>query len=213
MFTLANPSSPIATEVPARWIVALTGASGMGVARVVVQTLAEANIEIHAVVSDAACRVMAEEEDWNVNPRSPCAEDLLGRAYDKITFYSNKDIGASIASGSMLCKGMVVLPCSMGTLGSLAAGLSDNLIHRAADVTLKEGRPLIIVPRETPLSTIHLENMLRLARAGARIVPMMPGFYTRPKSVAEVINLMAVKVLDQMQVPSKLIKRWGAEEA
>ena len=123
--------------------------------------------------------------------------------------HSPGDVGASIASGSFRTEAMVVAPCSMKTLAAVAHGLSDNLLTRAADVTLKERRPLILVPRETPLSAIHLENMLRLTRAGAIVMPAAPGFYNRPTRIAELVDFMVARVLDHLDVPQTLVPRWG----
>ena len=126
--------------------------------------------------------------------------------------YNVKDIGARIASGSALFSGMVVVPCSMGTLGAISSGLCQNLIHRAADVTLKEGRKLILVPRETPLSAIHLENMLKLSRIGAVILPAMPGFYHQPVAISDLVDMLVMKILDQMGLSSNLVTRWKEHE-
>ena len=123
--------------------------------------------------------------------------------------YPPNDVGAAIASGSFRCRGMAIVPCSMGTLAAIATGASDNLLTRAASVAMKEGRPLILVPRETPLSAIHLENMLKLARLGVRVIPAMPAFYTKPRDLADVVRFMVGKVLDQMGVDHELYPRWG----
>jgi len=123
--------------------------------------------------------------------------------------FGREDWMAPVASGSNPADAMVVCPCSMGTLAAIAQGLADNLIERAADVMLKERRPLLLVPRETPLSTIHLENMLRLSRAGAVIIPPSPGFYTRPQSIDDIVDFIVARILDQLQVPNALTARWG----
>ena len=118
---------------------------------------------------------------------------------------------APIASGSNPADAMAICPCSMGTLGAIAHGLADNLIERAADVMLKERRPLVLVPRETPLSAIHLDNMLKLAQAGAVILPPAPGFYTHPRSVEDIVDFVVARILDQLRVPHDLVPRWGAQ--
>jgi 4-hydroxy-3-polyprenylbenzoate decarboxylase len=123
-----------------------------------------------------------------------------------------KDIGASIASGSYLTAGMVVVPCSMGTLANIASGSSRNLLERTADVMLKEGRPLILVPRETPLHAIHLENLLKLSRMGVAIVPAMPAFYHMPTSIDDLVDFMVGKLLDRMGIEHGLFRRWGMNE-
>ncbi len=133
-----------------------------------------------------------------------CGNDSM----ETIHFHSFKDFTAPIASGSYPAEGMVVVPCSMGTLGAIASGLSQNLIHRAADCTIKEGRKLVLVPRETPLSAIHLENMLKLARLGVRIVPAMPAFYSGQKEVHELVDFVVGKIMDQLGIPHALYPRW-----
>lgn len=127
----------------------------------------------------------------------------------RLIFHPNADIGATIASGSFRMEGMVVVPCSMGSLSSIANGASNNLLTRAADVALKEGRQLLLVPRETPLHAIHLENMLKLARLGVRIIPAMPAFYYQPSSMDEMIDFMVGKVMDNMNLDHDLYRRWG----
>src|SRR5262249_9708665 len=125
-----------------------------------------------------------------------------------VKLHSNKDIGASIASGSARSDGMVIVPCSMNTLAAVASGLAGNLIQRAADVTLKERRKLIIVPRETPLSEIHLHNMLRLSRLGAVILPAMPGFYQKPAVIRDLVDSVVMRIVDHMGFPIELLRRW-----
>ena len=130
-----------------------------------------------------------------------------------ITVFDDSDRGASPASGSALNAGMVICPCSMGTLSAIAVGASRSLIERAADVALKERRPLLLVPRETPLSAIHLENMLRVTRAGAIVMPASPGFYHRPSSIDDLVNFIVARVLDHLGVPHRLVSRWGSDAA
>lgn len=194
------------------WIVALTGASGIRYGLRLLEVLVELEREVHVLVSEAALRVMREEEGRAVSGGRLSAETLLGFESSKLTFHNMRDIGAPIASGSCRVSGMVVVPCSMNTLGAIANGVEQNLIHRAADVTLKEGRPLVIVPRETPLSLIHLENLVAIKRAGARVVPAMPGFYHRPKSVADLVDQLVMKILDQMEIDNDLVTRWGSSK-
>ncbi len=192
-----------------RWVFALTGASGMRYALRLLDVAQQHLGEVHVVISEAGLRVLREEEDIKCSFGSLDAKTLIGRAADNFIFYNPRDIGAKIASGSALFDGMVIAPCSMGTMASIANGISANLVHRAADVCLKENRRLIIVPRETPLSAIHLENMLKLSKAGARVVPAMPGFYHRPASLNELIDMMAMKILDQMGIHDHgLAERW-----
>jgi 4-hydroxy-3-polyprenylbenzoate decarboxylase len=190
------------------WVVGVTGASGVRYAVRLLQVLPGLVGEVHAVFSDAALRVLNDEEGIALSQSSLSLEKLCGITADNVTFYNSRDIGARIASGSMLTSGMVVIPCSMATLGALAHGMPSHLVHRAADVTMKEGRPLIIVPRETPLSPIHLENMLKLSRHGVKVIPAMPAFYSRPASVDQLVDQFVMKVLDGMGIANTLGKRW-----
>lgn len=177
---------------------AVTGASGIIYGTRLVDVLNEMGVPLELVISDTARIVMKEElgNEWD-----PPASSL-------IKVHDFHDFTAPIASGSYPTEGMVVIPCSMGTLGAIASGLSQNLIHRAADCTIKEGRKLILVPRETPLSAIHLENMLKLSRLGVRIVPAMPAFYSGQQNIRELIDFVVGKTLDQMGIPHVLYPRW-----
>ena len=192
-------------------IVAMTGASGAAYGVRVVQALVQAGQSVALVISEAARLVIHEE--LQIRPASYAKPEALEAIFGpsirgRLEVYSPKDFTAPIASGSYPTAAMVIVPCSMGTLGALAAGLSQNLIHRAADCVLKEGRRLVIVPRETPLHAGHLENMLKLARLGARIVPAMPGFYAGAKTVDDLVHFMAGKILDQLDVAHSLYPRW-----
>ncbi len=183
----------------------------MRYARRLIDVLEAAGLELHLVISEAGLRVMAEEEGLKTSASQLSADALIGRESSRVKFYPSKDIGAAIASGSFKVAGMVICPCSMDTLASIATGVSMNLLQRAADVTIKERRPLILVPRETPLSAIHLENMLKLARLGVAIVPAMPGFYHSPKNIEELVDMQVMKITDQMGLALSLVKRWRAE--
>lgn len=196
---------------PRRWIVGITGASGCIYGIRLIEELLASGVYVHLVVSDAGWRVLKEEADWDTSRRHEAIEAAFGSAAaeGRLTYHPAADIGASIASGSFRTDGMAVVPCSMGTLSAIASGASDNLLTRAADVMLKEGRQLLIVPRETPLHAIHLENMLKLARLGVRIIPAMPAFYYRPASMRDMINFMVGKVLDNMGLDHDLYRRWG----
>lgn len=198
---------------------ALTGASGTIYGRRILYALLKySDLDINLIISDSALRVIKEEENLSINSQNIRdyilegfeSEDIKTNS-NRIKIQNNKDIGASIASGTHLSKAMIVCPCSMKTLASIANGLSDNLITRAADVTIKEGRKLIIVPRETPLSPIHLENMLKLSKIGVCILPAMPGFYHRPNSILDLVDMLVTKVLDQISIKSNLVQRWGDE--
>jgi flavin prenyltransferase len=193
---------------PGRWIVGVSGASGMAYAIRLLQILSLEAPEVHAVFSEAALRVLKEEEGKSLSFGKLSTEALFGEKRDSVFFHNPRDIGAEIASGSALFEGMVVIPCSMGTLAAVAHGYCQNLLHRAADVTIKERRKLIMVPRETPLSTIHLRNMLSLSEMGVSIVPAMPGFYHEPKTIQDLVDMLVMKVLDQMGVKNSLSARW-----
>lgn len=185
------------------YIVAVTGASGVVYGLRLLEVLADQKIPVELVVSDAAKIVMKEE----LEGRTPFSAKEMG-SDPLIHLHGFHDFTAPIASGSYPTEGMVIIPCSMGTLGAIASGLSQNLIHRAADCTIKEGRKLILVPRETPLSAIHLENMLKLARLGVKIVPPMPAFYGARQTVSDIVDFVTGKVLDQMGIPHMLYPRW-----
>lgn len=206
---MISPSVPCS----APWIIAVTGASGTVYARRLLQILLESipGVEIELVFSEAGLRVMREEEGISAGVSSVKLKKLLGFDSSQVRIHNNRDIGASIASGSYPVSGMVIVPCSMRTLAAVSAGMAENLIHRAADVTLKEGRRLILVPRETPLSAIHLENMLRLSRLGVRILPAMPGFYHQPQSIQDLVDMMVMRIADQMGFQIDLSARWKAD--
>jgi len=194
-------------------IIAMTGASGAAYGLRLIQRLSGQNTFLHILLSDAARVVLQQETDISL-PESAevCTEKLceLLKVSDKnIRCYGLKDWFSPTASGSAGIKQMVIVPCSMGSLARIAMGASDNLIERAADVILKERRQLILVPRETPLSSIHLENMLKLANAGAHIIPAMPGFYHRPESVDDIVNFVVDRVIDQLDIQNAEAKRWG----
>lgn len=194
-----------------RWIVGLTGASGAVYGVTLCGKLLEAGYEVHLVVSDAGWRVLKEELGWDAARRADALAGAFGDAAldGRLVYHPLGDIGASIASGSFRCSGMVIIPCSMGTLAAIAGGASTNLLTRAADVTLKEGRPLLLVPRETPLSAIHLENMLKLARIGVRLIPAMPAFYHNPRTLDDIVGFLVGKVMDSMGIDNDLYDRWG----
>lgn len=181
--------------------VGISGASGAVYAqRLLVQLEQSDEVrQINLVVSGPARRVIADELDISATADSEqLVAELIGRPSTKIITYHPGDIGATIASGSYPVDAMAVIPCSASTLGVLATGTSRNLLHRAADVCLKEGRRLVIVPRETPLSTIHLENMLKLRKAGAMIVPAMPAFYHRPTDIISMVDHFIYRVMDHL---------------
>jgi len=191
--------------------VAITGASGAPYAVRLLEQLCVAGQRVSLLVSSHGFRLLATET--GIESIDALREAVGGRAWDDlITVYDDADRGAAPASGSARSAGMVICPCSMGTLSAIAAGSSRSLVERAADVTLKERRKLILVPRETPLSSIHLENMLKLSMAGVVILPAAPGFYHQPKSIPELVDFVVARVLDQMGVEHSLGHRWGAEQ-
>jgi len=204
-----------AAPTPATVTLAFTGASGMPLGLRLLECLLGAGVRVYLVYSPAAQIVAKQECDLVLPPRAGEAERALGARFaaqpGQLRVFGREDWMAPVASGSNPADAMAVCPCSMGTLGAIAGGLADNLIERAADVMLKERRPLVLVPRETPLSAIHLENMLRLARAGAVILPPAPGFYTRPQSVADLTDFVVARVLDQLGVAHALGPRWGED--
>jgi 4-hydroxy-3-polyprenylbenzoate decarboxylase len=191
------------------WIIGITGASGVAYGIRLCRYLLNSGHDVHLVVTDAGWRVLHDELGWNVSKRKEILDQEFDSCQGNLTYYPVQDIGAAIASGSFRTQGMVVIPCSMGTLAAIARGASDNLVERAADVMLKEGRQLIVVPRETPLHAIHLENMLILARMGVRIIPAMPAFYQGPQSLSDMVDFIVGKVLDSMGIEHDLFRRWG----
>jgi len=194
-------------------IIAMTGASGAAYGMRLIQRLANAGIKQHLLFSDAARVVLKQELDLSL---PEATEDVaaavashLGISSELLKHYHQTDWFSPTASGSAGIRHMVVIPCSMGSLARIAGGVSDNLIERAADVMLKERGKLILVPRETPLSSIHLEHMLKLSRMGVDLIPAMPGFYHRPESVDQLIDFVVDRVMDHLGVNSEEVKRWG----
>src|SRR5438034_1817861 len=191
-------------------VVGITGASGAPYAVRLLQALTAAHRRVSLIVSKYGMRLLATEAGIE---SMDALRDAVGidawASYVEV--FSNDDRGAAPASGSALTAGMIVCPCSMGTLSAIAVGASRSLIERAADVTLKERRKLILVPRETPLSAIHLGNMLRLTRAGAIVMPASPGFYHRPTQIADLVDFMVARMLDQLGVEQTLVSRWQGE--
>jgi 4-hydroxy-3-polyprenylbenzoate decarboxylase len=190
-------------------VVAITGASGAPYAVRLLEALLEAEREIWLIVSSHGLRLLRTELD--IDSVDALRQRVGARAWGRLVReYEDADRGAAPASGSARNAGMVICPCSMGTLSAVSVGASRSLVERAADVMLKERRPLVLVPRETPLSAIHLQNMLRLSRAGAVILPAAPGFYNRPQTVEDLVDFVVARVLDQLGVAHTLAKRWGS---
>ena len=193
---------------------AFTGASGMPYGLRLLECLLAAGCKVQLLYSQAAQVVAKQELDFELSSRPTEVRTALLQRFaavnpENLAVFGREEWFAPVASGSNPPDAMVICPCSMGTLAAIAQGLADKLIERAADVVLKENRKLILVPRETPFSAIHLENMLRLSRAGAVILPPNPGFYHHPKSVDELVDFVVARILDQLDVPHQLMKRWG----
>ena len=199
--------------MPKTICLALTGASGMPYGIRLLECLLAAGCRVQLLYSQVAQVVARQEMDLELPSRASDAQAALRERYaalpGELKVYGRDEWFAPVASGSNAPDAMVVCPCTMGTLAAIAQGLASRLIERAADVAIKEGRKLILVPRETPLSTIHLENMLRLARAGVVIVPPSPGFYHRPQRVDDLVDFVVARILDQLAIAHTLLPRWG----
>ena len=192
---------------------AFTGASGMPYGVRLLECLLAAGCRVQLLYSQVAQVVARQEMALELPARASEAQTSLRERFaalpGSLDVYGREEWFAPVASGSNPPDAMIVCPCTMGTLASIAQGLASNLIERAADVVLKEGRKLVLVPRETPFSAIHLENMLRLARAGAMILPPNPGFYHHPQNVGDLVDFVVARILDQVAVPHSLMQRWG----
>lgn len=194
---------------------ALSGASGMAYGLRLLECLLAADLDVNLLVSQAAHLVAKQELGVALPARASDLENQLADSLNtrdgQLRVYGREDWNAPVASGSNPADAMVICPCSMGTLAAIANGTSDNLIERAADVMLKEQKKLILVPREAPFSTLHLENMLKLSRMNAVILPANPGFYHRPQSVEDIIDFIVARILDQLGVEHALMARWGED--
>lgn len=191
--------------------VGITGASGSIYATRLLQRLVESPevSRIELVITQAGVRVIGEELGVNAaGTERRVVRELTGRDDQRVIIHPPSDIGATIASGSYMSDAMIIVPCSMGTLAYIAAGITRDLVHRAADVFLKENRPLILVPRETPFNAIHLENMLKLARLGVRIIPAMPSFYYHPQTIDDLVEHFTHRLLDHLGVKHQQETRW-----
>lgn len=192
---------------------ALTGASGAQYGLRLLQALVAASCEVSVLISNAAQVVIRTETDLAMgealDEQQRALESLSGAAPGQLRLYARDDWFAPVASGSSAYRQMVICPASGGTISAIANGASNNLIERAADVALKERRPLIVVPRETPLSAIHLENMLKLARLGVVVLPASPGFYYRPQSVEDLVDFVVARILEQLGIEQSLLPGWG----
>ncbi|SDR83595.1 4-hydroxy-3-polyprenylbenzoate decarboxylase [Halopseudomonas xinjiangensis] len=196
-----------------RVTLAVTGASGAQYALRLLECLVRADVQVSFLISQAAQLVMATETDVELPAKPQAMERFLTERYQaqpgQIRVYGKQDWMAPVASGSGAPSAMVVCPCSTGSLSAIATGASNNLIERAADVALKERRKLILVPREAPYSTVHLENMLKLSQMGAVILPASPGFYHKPQSIDDMIDFVVARILNQLELPQQLLPAWG----
>lgn len=189
--------------------VGITGASGGIYGVRLTQHLLSLGHRVHLMITEAGWQVFLEELEWDTSDREAIIEREFSSYGGNLNYHTLRDFKAPIASGSYQSDGMIIIPCSMGTLSGIAHGASGNLLERAADVMLKEGKPLVLVPRETPLNQIHLKNMLQVTQAGGKILPAMPGYYHKPKTMDDLINFLVGKALDSLGVEHSLFKRWG----
>ena len=188
-----------------KYIVGITGASGSIYGIRLIEELLKAGNEVNIIITNSGSKVMNYETDYDIDLLLKHLEDFGSKV--KLNHVDN--LFAPTASGSFKTDGMIIIPCSMSSLGEISNGVSKNLLGRSADVCLKERRKLIIVPRETPFNTIHLKNMVNLSEAGAMILPAMPGFYHKPKSVEDLIDFVVGKVLDALDIKNNLFEKWG----
>lgn len=200
-----------------RYFLGITGASGHAYAEALLRALTAAGHDVDVALTEAAAKVMRHELALDPGERGEKLAALLPRwigpeAARRVRVFRTDAVEAPPSSGTALTGGVIVCPCSMGTLARISVGFSSNLVERAADVALKEGRRLVLVPRETPLSVIHLENMLRLARLGAIVLPAMPGFYHRPETKADLVHHVVGKILDRLGVENAVGARWKGLE-
>lgn len=200
-----------------KYIIGITGASGSVYAKRVIERLVEKGHHVYVCMTAAGKMVAGTELGWDIGQDTPAeeVESFLGEQFgsrELVHSYDIRSIGAPIASGSFGVDGMIVVPCSMGTLSAICHGSSHNLLERAADVCLKERRPLVIVPREAPYNQIHLENMTKLAGYGAVMMPASPGFYSGPKTIEELVDFFVIRMLDQLGIHEQTEKRWNGME-
>lgn len=203
----------MSTKSDKHWVVAITGASGVIYGHRLCEVLISAGVRFHLMVSDAARTVIQEELGIRTQGLRSGAQ-VIARLWGKgaarfVTWHDVHNIAAPLSSGSFPVSGMMIVPCSMSTAAAILHGRSGDLIERAADVGFKEGRPMIIVPRETPLSVIHLRNLYALAKMGVRVIPAAPGFYQRPQKISQLVDFIVNRVLDHAGIGVQLVRRWG----
>lgn len=209
MSTASSPSPETGT-----YAVCFSGGSGSAYGLRLVEVLLQLGHAVHLCATGAAVRVLIHEGGFDLDLERPRLEALFDEGLRaRLRVHDLAAVEAAPASGSAGITATIVVPCSMGTLARVAHGFSSNLVERAADVAIKEGRPLVVVPRETPLSELHLENMLKLTRLGAVVLPAMPGFYQRPTTVAELVDFVVGKILDRLSIPHDLVARWRTPTA
>lgn len=200
-------------QIPTRIAVAMTGASGAVYGlRVLEELLRDKALEVHLTISPSAKKVLAIEHGINIDLRDFDPKALKIRGAERAKYHACDNVAAPLASGSFRLKALAIVPCSMGCIGAVAHGVSDDLIQRAADVMIKERRKLIVVPRETPFSTLHLENLLKLSQLGAIVAPACPGFYGHVKTVEDMVDFVVARVLDHLDVDHELGPRWGEKK-
>lgn len=215
LYCMQCRSNRVIMNQPLTITLAYTGASGMPYGIRLLEMLLKSGNRVYLLYSQVAQIVAQQEMNLALPSRTKEVEQLFNQRFNategQLRVFGREEWFAPVASGSNPADAMVVCPCTMGTMAAIAAGLSQNLIERAADVMLKENRKLILVPRETPFSVIHLENMLKLARSGAVILPANPGFYHHPETVQEVVDFIVARTLDHLDIPHTLMPRWGEE--
>ncbi|MEO6595885.1 MAG: flavin prenyltransferase UbiX [Planctomycetota bacterium] len=205
--------APPGPSESASFAVCFSGGSGIAYGLRLVEVLLRGGYEVHLCATGAALRVLRHEAGLLVDAERPDLAGLFAVELQAgLRVHPLDAVEAAPASGSAGIAATIIVPCSMGTLARVAHGFSSNLVERAADVALKEGRPLVVVPRETPLSVVHLQNMLDLARLGAIVLPAMPGFYHRPQCVQDLVDFVVGKILDRLRVPHELVRRWQTPE-
>ena len=194
-------------------VLAITGASGVVYGTRLLEVLTESNVDVHLTISDSGRVVIQHELGREVDLNNFSLGQLIPGASEsaRVTYHHNKDFMSPIASGSFLTRGMIVCPCSGGTMSGIATAASRNLIQRAADVHLKERRPLVLVPREAPLSLIQIDNLRTACAAGATILPASPGFYHGTETVADLVDFIVARTLDHLKIEHQLMRRWGSE--
>lgn len=203
-----------AAPLPLRLAVCWSGGSGIAYGLRLVEVLLAQGHEVHLCATAAALRVLVHEAGVRLDPQRPDLAGLFAAPLRaRLLVHDLAAVEAAPASGSAGIAATIVVPCSMGTLARIAHGFSSNLVERAADVALKEGRPLVVVPRETPLSELHLQNLLAIARLGAVVLPAMPGFYHRPQAVADLVDFVVGKILDRIGIAHELVRRWQSPPA